>query len=206
MTEVKVIDLLMCQNGKLYSDCFRVLYGSSITFLIDSEFTGRTVCLWWANSSSGELCCLVTALVSAFHQSSSIGKPCMTLASYKESLVTICWQTINPVSRLQNHTTQGINDSAILRFLQRLSVIFGFHRDCLWSLAWLTVQEKWLPAETFLCVILLPAETLGRKLSHMDSLYRKLFIKHNSLGRKQEITDSLSRSQIWRTVSSGSVK
>ena len=35
MPEVKVIDLLMCLNGKLYSDCFKVFYGSSITSLID---------------------------------------------------------------------------------------------------------------------------------------------------------------------------
>ena len=55
-----------------------------------------------------------------------------------------------------------------------------------------TVHEKWLPAET-VRVILLPAETLGRKLNHMDSFYRKLF---TSLGRKQEIVDSLSGSQI----------
>ena len=52
-----------------------------------------------------------------------------------------------------------------------------------------TVHEKWLPAET-VPVILLPAETLGRKLIHT---------KHNSLGRKQEVTDSLTR-----TVSAGS--
>ena len=58
-----------------------------------------------------------------------------------------------------------------------------------------TVHEKWLPAET-VRVILLPAETLGRKLNHTDSLCRKLFTKHNSLGRKQEIADSLGGSQI----------
>ena len=61
-----------------------------------------------------------------------------------------------------------------------------------------TVHEKWPPAET-VRVILLPAETaetLGRKLNHMDSLCKKLFIKHNSLGRKQEIPDSLGGSQI----------
>ena len=60
-----------------------------------------------------------------------------------------------------------------------------------------TVHEKWLPAET-VCMILLPAETLGRKLNHRDSLCRKLFTKHNSynLGRKQEVVDSLDGSQI----------
>ena len=30
---------------------------------------------------------------------------------------------------------QGLNDSANVRFLQRLSIIFGFRRDCPWSLA-----------------------------------------------------------------------
>ena len=54
-------------------------------------------------------------------------------------------------------------------------------------------------------MILLPAETLGRNLHHTDSLCRKPFTKHNSLGRKQETADSLGGSQIWRTVSAGSV-
>ena len=58
-----------------------------------------------------------------------------------------------------------------------------------------TVHEKRLPAET-VHVILLPTETLGRKLNHTESLCRKLFFKHNSLGRKQEIADSLGGSQI----------
>ena len=58
-----------------------------------------------------------------------------------------------------------------------------------------TCDEKWLPAE-IVCVILLPAETFGRKLNHKDSLCRKLFIKHNSLSKKQEIGDSLDGSQI----------
>ena len=35
-----------------------------------------------------------------------------------------------------DHTySQGINESANFGFLQRLSVIFGFRRDCQWSLA-----------------------------------------------------------------------
>ena len=33
-----------------------------------------------------------------------------------------------------------------------------------------TIQDKWLPAET-VCVILLPAETLGRKQNHTVSIY-----------------------------------
>ena len=58
-----------------------------------------------------------------------------------------------------------------------------------------TIHEKRLPAET-VRVILLPAETLGRKLNHTNSLCRKLFTKHNSLSRKQEIADSLSGNQV----------
>ena len=58
-----------------------------------------------------------------------------------------------------------------------------------------TVHEKWLPAET-VRVILCPAETLGRKLNHKDSLCRKLFNEHNSLGRKHEIAKSLGGNQI----------
>ena len=73
-------------------------------------------------------------------------------------------------------------------FLQRLSVISCF-------LPRLPSTKKWLPAET-VRVILFPVETLCRKLNHTDSLRRKLFTKYNSLGRKQEITDSLDGSQI----------
>ena len=58
-----------------------------------------------------------------------------------------------------------------------------------------TVHEKWLPAET-VCEILLPAQTLSGKLNHTYSSLYKLFTKHNSLSRKQEIVDSLGGSQI----------
>ena len=94
-------------------------------------------------------------------------------------------------------TTQDINESANFRSLQRLSIIFGFRqtvRDLLLP-AETTVHEKWFPAE-IVHVILLPAETLCRKLNHTDSLCRKLFPEHNSLGMKQEIADSLGGSQI----------
>ena len=40
------------------------------------------------------------------------------------------------------------------------------------------------------------AEILGRKINHTDSLCRKLFSKHNSLGKKQEIADNLGGSHI----------
>ena len=40
-------------------------------------------------------------------------------------------------------------------------------------------------------MILLPAETLGRKLNHADRLGRKPFFTYSSLGKKQEIMDSL---------------
>ena len=59
-------------------------------------------------------------------------------------------------------------------------LIFASCRDCppylastetardLMLPAEIPLHEKWLPAET-VRVILLPAETLGRKLNHMDS-------------------------------------
>ena len=94
-------------------------------------------------------------------------------------------------------SSQGINESTNFRLLQRLSVIFGSATTVsdLLLPAETTIHEKWLTVET-VRVILLPAETLSRKQNHMDSLYSKLFIKHNSLCRKQEITDSLGGSQI----------
>ncbi|MEW8548154.1 MAG: hypothetical protein AB2693_32020 [Candidatus Thiodiazotropha sp.] len=59
------------------------------------------------------------------------------------------------------------------------------------------VHVKWLPAET-LFVILLPAEILGKKQTHADRLCRKPFFADGSLSRKQEIVDSLGGSQIYR--------
>ena len=55
--------------------------------------------------------------------------------------------------------------------------------------------DKRLVAET-VCMILLPAETLGRKQNHADSLSRKPFFMDSSLGRNQEIADSLSGKEI----------
>ena len=89
--------------------------------------------------------------------------------------------------------SQGINESANLRFLQRLSVIFGFRRDRdLLLPAETVVLGKYLLAET-VRVILLP---LDRKQNHRDSLCRKPFFVDGSLDRKQEIADSLGGSQI----------
>ena len=58
-----------------------------------------------------------------------------------------------------------------------------------------TVNEKWLHVET-VRVILPPAETVGRKLNYADSLCRKLFTKHNNLGRNLETVGSFGGSQI----------
>ena len=44
-----------------------------------------------------------------------------------------------------------------------------------------TVRQKWFSAET-IRVILLPAETFGRKQNNADSLGRKLFIIVKALG------------------------
>ena len=46
-------------------------------------------------------------------------------------------------------------------------------------------SKKWLPVET-VRMTLLPAESLGRKQNHADSLCRKPFIMYRSLGRKQK--------------------
>ena len=63
--------------------------------------------------------------------------------------------------------------------------------------------DKKLSAET-VCAILLPAECLSRKQNYTDSLTRKPFFVDSSLGRKQEIGDSLGGSQIRRKVWAGS--
>ncbi|MEW8546019.1 MAG: hypothetical protein AB2693_21050 [Candidatus Thiodiazotropha sp.] len=44
-------------------------------------------------------------------------------------------------------------------------------------------------------MILLPAEAVDRKQNHADSLCRKPSCTDGSLGRKQELADSLGRSQ-----------
>ena len=94
--------------------------------------------------------------------------------------------------------TQSINESACFRFLQRLSFIFGFRRDCPRSLASCRDCCAWeiVSRRDFRVIKLPPAESLGRKQNHTDSLYRKPFFVDGSLGRKQEITDSLGGSHI----------
>ena len=81
-------------------------------------------------------------------------------------------------------------------FLQRLSFIFGFPQDCdLLLPTQTTVHKKWLPAET-VRVILLPAETLSWKLNHRAVSAGSYFPSTTGLSKKQEIMNSLSRSQI----------
>ena len=60
-----------------------------------------------------------------------------------------------------------------------------------------------IPAKTVLMIVL-PAETLGRKQNHADRLGRKPFFKYSRLNTNQEIADSLGGSQIWWTVSTDS--
>ena len=103
-------------------------------------------------------------------------------------------------------TTEYLSSVNKTRTISHGPLIFASCRDCpsylasaktvrdLLPPAKTNVHEKWLPAET-VRVILIPAETLGRKQNHTDSLCRKLFTKHNSLCRKQEIADSLGGSQ-----------
>ena len=84
--------------------------------------------------------------------------------------------------------------------------IFASCRDCPSYLTSAeTVLDLLLPAETVVlreiapctdCPCDLASCSLGRKQNHMDSLCRKPFFMDRSLGRKQEITDSLGGSQI----------
>ena len=66
-----------------------------------------------------------------------------------------------------------------------------------------SISDKWLPGET-VCMIVLPAKSLGRKQKLMDTLDRKPFIMYSSLSKKRKITlkvwaeakyDSLDRKQ-----------
>ena len=76
-------------------------------------------------------------------------------------------------------------------------LIFASCRNCSSNLASAeTIHDLLLPAETSVLGKLLPTETLGRKQNHTNSLCRKPFFVDGSLGRKQEITESLSGSQI----------
>ena len=79
-------------------------------------------------------------------------------------------------------------------------LIFASCRDCPSYLASAeTVRDLLIPAETIVLDKWLPAETVrvsDRKQNYTDSLCRKPFFVDGSLGRKQEITDSLRGSQI----------
>ena len=61
------------------------------------------------------------------------------------------------------------------------------------------MHDKWPPTES-VHMIVLPAETLGRKHIHAGSLDRNPIFNDSSPGRKQAIEDSLGGRQIWRTV------
>ena len=83
--------------------------------------------------------------------------------------------------------SQGINESA--NFRDRLLP------------AEITVHEKWLPAET-VYVILLTAESLGRKLNHTDSLSAgSLITRTVSAGSYLPSTTVSTGSKRSRTVS-----
>ena len=65
------------------------------------------------------------------------------------------------------------------------------------------LTAKMFIAET-VRVIMLTAESLGRKHNHAGRPGRKPFIVNSSLGRKPDIADSLGGSQIQQTFSTGS--
>ena len=103
----------------------------------------------------------------------------------------VCGNGSVPLSHSGNVVTKiGIHTHASCRDCPSYLASAETVRDLLLP-AETTFHEKWLPAET-VRVILLLVETLRRKLNHTDSFFcRKLFTKHNSLGRKQKIAYSL---------------
>ena len=87
-----------------------------------------------------------------------------------------------------------------------MSVIFGTRQDCPRSLA--SFQVRVVREKMALCRKC-PRDCAScreprQKQNHATRLDRKPFIMYSSLGRKQEIADTLGDSQILRTVSAGS--
>ena len=100
---------------------------------------------------------------------------------------------------MERERPQGINESANFRFLQRLSVIFGFRRDCPRSLASCRDCCTWKIASCrdYLCDSASCRESRQEAESHGQSQQVVIFVD-GSLGRKQEITDSLGGSSLCR--------
>ena len=141
-------------------------------------------------------------------------------------IIKLCWPFVTEAALfLQSFRWQGKNKSTSFCFLSRLSVMLASKetvnnlfllRDCF---KWLTLlhserpklhgvldvlSAKGLKASCQdLPMSLFPAETLVRKQNHTNNLGRKPVLADGSLGRKQELTDSLGVSQIWQTASAG---
>ena len=93
--------------------------------------------------------------------------------------------------------TQSIKESANLRFLQKLSITFGFRRDCRHLLLPVETVCVWYIASCRDCPCDLAScrESRQEAESHGQSLQKAIF-RGRSLDRKQEIMDSLGGSQI----------
>ena len=171
---------------------------------------------WFSHTKSKTLCSEMLHMHRKFSFLSFHGSKSFEPLKFDCTCLFIRSLTLEPVYDVTHHnnnleimlSSQGFDLDARLHlgiqtiinicFLLRLSVIFGFHWDCLGSLAscQITVREKWLPAKP-VRMILLFVQSLSRKQNHMGSLARKPFITDNRHSWKQEISDSLRGNQIY---------
>ena len=97
------------------------------------------------------------------------------LEGYPSFLTRLLGKAQIQAERESAASSQGINESANFRFLQRLSVIFSFRRDCPWCLASCRDYRprkmascRDCPCDSASCRDCPPS--LGRKQNHTDSL------------------------------------
>ena len=79
-------------------------------------------------ASDQGLHCLFTVI--SMQNNVTTKNPLGTRIITNELSKALVWTSRLVKNRLKRVYTQGINESANFRFLQRLSVIFGFRRDC----------------------------------------------------------------------------
>ena len=107
-----------------------------------------------------EMCKIISPYSGASYRALVFFLSCRQMTfSCKCVLYRICEttqnQSVHPNSPQWASFSQGINQSASFRFLPRLSVIFGFRRDCPLSLTFCR------DCSTYVCLILFPAETVS---------------------------------------------
>ena len=122
-------------------------------------------------------------------------RPDMTLDVYR-GRKTIQQQKKKSILR-KNFRLLPIQCSAVTVITLSQNVTTGYKRVGKFSLPGETVHYIWLPPRLSVIFCLLPRlpSTKNGFLQRL-SVCRKLFTQHSSLGRKQEITDRLSGSQI----------